>query len=245
VLGHRWISVLAAGGLLLSTMALSPAFGAQSNRIYLPKPRVSLSARGGLGSFTPAARDPRLAAIIARAPASTSGFRFTPAASSIRVGRSVTVAVRARSVAAPRAERTALVSGVNVGANVGGIAPVAYNLGVAVGWKRFALLGDVVKVDLGALGGKEEADIGVAYAGKRWAGRLMVGADRPTPEAPRALSQSPGYSLDVGGSYSIARNIDLTAGVRYRTIDRDRLAPFDVDDRRDSQAVYIGTAVKF
>ncbi len=37
------------------------------------------------------------------------------------------------------------------------------------------------------------------------------------------------------------RNLDVTAGVRYKARDRDRLPPL-TDDRRDSQAVYVGTA---
>ena len=52
------------------------------------------------------------------------------------------------------------------------------------------------------------------------------------------------YSLDVGGAFSIARNIDVTAGARYR-IARDRLEPLSRDERRDSQAVYVGTAFRF
>jgi hypothetical protein len=46
-------------------------------------------------------------------------------------------------------------------------------------------------------------------------------------------------ALDVGGSYSIARGIDVTGGVRYR-VSRDRIEPLARDERRDSQAVYIG-----
>jgi hypothetical protein len=38
--------------------------------------------------------------------------------------------------------------------------------------------------------------------------------------------------------------LDVTGGVRYR-VARDRLEPLAQDDRRDSQAVYIGTAVRF
>ena len=51
------------------------------------------------------------------------------------------------------------------------------------------------------------------------------------------------YSLDVGGSYSVTRNLDVTAGVRYKS-DRDRLERLR-DDRRDSQALYVGTAFRF
>ena len=39
------------------------------------------------------------------------------------------------------------------------------------------------------------------------------------------------------------RNLDLTAGLRYKS-ERERLARFN-DDRRDSQAVYVGTAFRF
>ena len=47
----------------------------------------------------------------------------------------------------------------------------------------------------------------------------------------------------MGGSYSLTRNIDLTAGLRYKS-ERERLTRFN-DDRRDSQAVYVGTAFRF
>ena len=60
----------------------------------------------------------------------------------------------------------------------------------------------------------------------------------------RIVGEDRAYSLDVGGSYSIARNLDVTAGLRYRAEQRDRLQIID-DGRRDSQAVYIGTAIKF
>jgi len=52
----------------------------------------------------------------------------------------------------------------------------------------------------------------------------------------------PSYSVDLGGAYSLTRNLDVTAGVRYRS-DRDRLT--QADARRDSQAVYVGTAFRF
>lgn len=234
-------AVMMAGALGVTVLALSPAFGASGDpRIAPAKPRVSLSARGGLGSFTPANSDARLAALLSRSGVSANGFRFTPATTAVRLNRSVTVAVRARGDGGPiGGERTALVT-----SQAPNIAPIAYNLGVAVGWKRFALSGDVAKVDLGALGGREAADVGVSYSGKNWTTRVAVGADRPIKDAPRALSGSAGYSLEMGGSYAITRNIDLTAGVRYRTTERDRLAPL-TDNRRDSQAVYIGTAFKF
>ena len=67
-------------------------------------------------------------------------------------------------------------------------------------------------------------------------------ADRPMQNGPALVDDMSSYALDVGGSYSLTRNLDVTAGVRYRS-DRERLTR--VDERRDSQAVYLGTAFRF
>jgi len=47
----------------------------------------------------------------------------------------------------------------------------------------------------------------------------------------------------LGGSYSVTRNLDVTAGVRLKN-ERDRMAPL-TDSRQDSQAVYVGTQFRF
>ena len=62
--------------------------------------------------------------------------------------------------------------------------------------------------------------------------------------AQRLVNGDQAVSLDVGGAFSIARNVDVTAGARYR-IARDRLEPLSREERRDSQAVYVGTAFRF
>ena len=49
--------------------------------------------------------------------------------------------------------------------------------------------------------------------------------------------------VDLGGSYRLTRNINVTAGVRV-TSDRDRLKPLS-ESRQDNQAVYVGTQFKF
>jgi hypothetical protein len=219
-----------------------PAIGASSDltRAILKRP-VSLSARGGIGSFTPAAADPRVAAIFARARLADSGFRFTPAPTTQAGGHAVTVAVRAVSTqtAKPDALRTAAAS------PTVSITPVAYNLGMAVGWRRFALSGDVAKVDMAGLpGSREKMDVGVSYNAPKWSGRLQVGQDRPTDVASANLTGGRALNFDLGGSLAVARNLDLTAGVRYKAEQRDRLQIVD-DGRRDSQAVYVGTAFKF
>lgn len=236
------IAVLQAtmGALGVLAIALSPTIAA-SNSARLDKARVSLSARGGLGSFTPASTDPKLAALLARSGVTSSGMRFTPASASVRLNRSVTVAVRAQTTRrGSGGERMALV---DVPAT--SIMPMAYNLGVAVGWKRFAFSGDVEKVDLGTFGGRESVDLGVGYRVKNFTTRVTVGADHPTANTPKALAGDTGVSVGMSGSYSITRNFDLTAGVKFRASDRERLGPVATDNRRDSQAVYVGTAFKF
>jgi predicted porin len=115
-----------------------------------------------------------------------------------------------------------------------------------VGWKRFAVSGDVAKVRdaNSAIGGRESAIVGVSYSlNKRITTRVAVGAERSEGHPLAALRRGDNYSLDVGGSYSLSKRIALTGGVRYN-IERDRLSALK-DDRRDSQAVYVGTAFKF
>ena len=94
-----------------------------------------------------------------------------------------------------------------------------------------------------ALGGRETAVVGVSYSLKRFTGRVAVGADRAEGRPLAALRRGDNYSLDVGGSYSLSRHIALTGGVRYN-VERDRATALQ-DSRRDSQAVYVGTAFKF
>jgi hypothetical protein len=218
-------------------LLLSPALAATS------QPQAKKKARAGpslsLGSFTPAVADPRLAAEFARRGLQPQSFSFTPASASANKSKAVRVAVRARA-----ATPTVATSRETSATAVTAITPTAYNLGLAVGWKRFALSGDVGRVQGGSLpGGRETAEVGLSYEGKRFTGRVSANAERADGGVPRITGPDQSYSVDVGGSYSIARNIAVTGGVRYK-IDRDRLQPL-ADDRRDSQAVYIGTAFRF
>ncbi|OYY79723.1 MAG: hypothetical protein B7Y43_00505 [Sphingomonas sp. 28-62-20] len=227
-------------GALVVTGFVAPAIGASDVNARLV-PVESLSATRSITSFTPASADPRLAALIARSGLEGGDYRFTPSESRRTVSRAVTVAVRARSslVIGPQHGAEPEIQGASVG-----LAPIAYNLGVSVGWKRFALSGDVTRVELAnAPGSREAFDLGLSYAGKRVTGRVTATADRPLPIGPKLVSEDPSYAVDVGGSYRLTRNVDLTAGLRYKTENNrlERLA----DNRRDSQAVYIGTALRF
>jgi hypothetical protein len=227
----KLLAALAAGALVLT-----PAFAATSSKRR--PPAVSLSF-DPISSFTPANADPKLAAALAGRGLALSDFKFTPAPAKGRPSQ-VRVAIRARTTA-PTATRMADAAAPTLSA----LAPSSYNLGVAVGWRQFAVAGDVAKVKEAdpALGGRESAVVGVSYSLKRFTGRVAVGAERTDGHPIAALRKGDNYSLDVGGSYSLSRRIALTGGVRYQ-VERDRLSALQ-DDRRDSQAVYVGTAFKF
>lgn len=225
------------GVLVAAGVAVAPAIGARESADH-PVKRLALTR--SVGAFTPASADPKLAALLARAGLGLGGFHFTPSDSLHGNGRAVTVAVRARSTASAGAvERSVAVAEPTVG-----LAPIAYNLGVAVGWRRFALAGDVSRVDMaGAPGSREVVDLGLSYAGRKVSGQVKAVADLPLENTPKLIEGPRAYSIDMGGSYALSRNLDVTAGVRYKS-ERDRLQRL-ADDRRDSQAVYIGTAFRF
>ena len=226
-------TAFAAAGLVLT-----PALAAPQKKSRPPAIAVSFDP---VSAFTPANADPRLAAAFAGRGSSLSDFKFTPAAAKGRPSQ-IRVAIRARAPAAGATQ----VADASATSAIGALNPASYNLGVAVGWRRFAISGDVAKSKDGdpALGGRESAAVGVSYSlNNRLTTRVAVGAERGDDRALTALRKSDNYSLDVGGAYSLTRNIALTGGVRYR-IDHDRASALK-DDRRDSQAVYVGTAFKF
>ncbi|MGZ2412387.1 porin-like protein [Sphingomonas sp. F9_3S_D5_B_2] len=230
-----WVAALGA----VAGLALSPALATTSNPTKKRAPAVSLSF-DPIGSFTPANGDPRLAKAFANRPLSLTDLTFTPAAAKGRPSQ-VRVAIRARA-AAPAVRGVAAASAPT---KLTSLTVASYNLGVALGWRRFAVSGDVAKSKDAehTLGGRETAVVGVSYSVPRFTGRVAVGADRPQGRAVAALREGEAYSLDLGGSYSLSKRLDLTGGVRYQ-VDRERLTPLR-DERRDSQAVYVGTAFKF
>ena len=227
-----------SGGIAMASLVLllvpGAASAAQIQKKRAPKPAANVS--GAIGSFTPSSADPRFGSTFGRGGLTSSGFRFTPSLGP-GASRRVTVAVRARAgTPAPGATSTA--------SSYAGFTPYAYNLGVAVGWKRFAVTSDYSKVDLGVVpGSHESADVALSYGGRHWSTRLALAADRSTGDTSRLIGGEQGVAVDFGGSYSISNHFDVTGGVRYR-VEKDRLVQLS-DDRRDSQAVYIGTAFKF
>ena len=229
----RLLAALAVGSVILT-----PAFAATATK---KRPAAVSLSFDSMSSFTPANADPKLAAALGGRGLQLTDFKFTPAPAKGRPSQ-VRVAIRAR----PTAPATRVADATSaLPASMTALTPTSYNLGVAVGWRRFAVAGDVARVKDAnpATGGRETAVVGVSYTLKKFTGRLAVGADRSDGHPLPALRKGDNYSLDVGGSYSLSRRVALTGGVRYN-VEKDRLSAL-TDQRRDSQAVYVGTAVKF
>ena len=234
-----------ATGLAISGLVMTPAL---AKVLSSDDGMVSLKTLGSIGSFTVAGADPDL---VAKYNLSTlrgnASFKFTPSGGTRDGERSVTVVVRQKSDAVSIRENilaAAPGSGVMTAAK---IAPVSYSLGSAKGLKSFAIpvrkLGSNLP-DLSEIGA--ERLLGEEDSGKksRFNPRMSLDASAPINAAPRALDASQrDYTLDVGGSYSLTRNLDVTAGVRINN-ERDRMAPL-TDNRQDSQAVYVGTQFRF
>ena len=256
--GGRALVAVAAGALAFGLL-LHPAVGNAFSSGFDSRP-VSLSARGSIGSFTPASVDPRMASRISvNRLANSPLFKFTPAASDGRVNRAVTVAVRVDS---ETARAVAVRQALAAAASQPGIAairvvPGGFNLGVARGYESFApklapkLAGAIVAPEIKKF---DMPDLAAFAAGKaknrtatgepsRFAPRVALDETAKPGRAPRTLEGQGDYSVDVGGSYRVARNLAVTAGVRYST-ERDRVAPL-TDATQDSQAVYVGTQFRF
>ncbi|WP_420139355.1 hypothetical protein [Sphingomonas sp.] len=228
------------GAVALATLLVVPTTLADAKVRKRSRPPVAELAPG-FSAFTPAAADPRLAAQFARSGLGTgtfndSAFRFTPSGAGAS-RRAITVAVRSRAISRQQAAHALALPSE-------GLAPFAYSLGASVGWKRFALSGDVQKVDGGLLPtSRESADLGLIFSGKRWATELQVAGERSTSTNGSPIGLDDSWSVGVGGSYAISQRFNVTGGVRYKT-QRDQLQSL-ADDRRDSQAVYLGTTFKF
>ena len=231
--GAKLVTAAAAAGLVLT-----PAFAVEMPAKKHPA-AVSLSF-DPVSSFTPANADPKLAAVLAGKSLELTDFKFTPAPAKSRPSQ-VRVAIRARVITPTRLAQTPAQT-----AAVNALTATGYNLGVAVGWRRFAVSGNVAEVKSAdpAIGGRESAVLGVSYSlNNRLSTRVAVGAEHTTGNPVPALRRGDNVSVDVGSSYELSHRIALTGGVRYN-IERDRLSALQ-DDRRDSQAVYVGTAFKF
>lgn len=228
-------------------LALPSAVLAFSNGIVLP-PAKDRQVETPVDSLRAPAVDPHLArAISMRMLPKSGGFRFTPAGTASRPDRSITVAVRVDSDSARaitvRAGLDAPPSAIT--ATTLRIAPTAYNLGVSRGYQSFSSIGglapEIRKIDMPDLSTFRVA------SGKngpsRFSTRLSVDEREKTGRSPGTFETAGQPTVDLGGSYRLTGNLNVTAGVRYSS-DRDRIAPL-TDGKQDSQSVYLGTQFRF
>lgn len=235
---------LAGAVSLLALPSAVLAFATDFERRFSPPP-----ATGSMQAIDSAATPPRLAAAIPmRSLAKGQLYPFTPAGTPNRPDRSVTVAVRVDSgeaqVISVRGRRPRIADG----AAPLRIAPTAFNLGVSRGYLNFAQTlvpqTDTRKLDMpdfdrfsiaSSTGGTDPA---------RLRPRIVVDEKPAAGRAPRTFAGDGGDQVDVGGSYRLTGNLNVTAGVRYSQQDRERLHPL-TDGKQDNQAVYVGTQFRF
>lgn len=236
---------LVISGLMLGAAALVPSIALAFSSGFDSRP-VSIDARGGIGSFTPASVDPRLAEKLKfSALRGDKRFRFTPATSAATGTRALTIAVRVRPDSAKAINiRPDLASDSGQGAGLVQITPTAFSLGVAKGFTKFALPSSIRQPDE-ALPDLAQLGQGSASSRKsRFSPRIELDdIQAPTTRAVRPFNDQGSYSLDVGGAYKVTRNLDVTAGIRLRS-ERDRLTGL-TNEQYDSQAVYVGTEFRF
>ena len=212
---------------------------------------VSAGAVSGDVSFTPATVDPRVAALVGETGPSARMLRFTPAGLAEQPNRSVTVAVRVdEDVARAIQVRSAIAAAQDQVAGAPGalrIASTRYSLGISRGYQSFAQpavidekLSNETIPDLATF----RPSPGAKPDESRFAPRIALEQRELAGSAPRTRDAAGSQSVDVGGSYRLTRNLDVTAGVRYSQ-DRDRLVPMPESTQKDSQAVYVGTQFRF
>ena len=241
-------AICAAAGLAL----LVPGAGLAVSAVTPAAPAAKLDFL----PFTPAGADPALAQKVA-ALVGEDALRFTPANKPAPLGASRTVnfavrvdAATARSLSG-RVAATPLAKAGPVESALP-VAPTRYNLGIARGYQSFAQPARSVTGAGFASGLKtfDMPDLG-KYAqngdddGKpsRFQSRIALEQQGNTGSAPLTLDGAGTQRVDVGGSYRLNRNFDVTAGVRLKQ-DRDRLGPL-TDGMEDDQAVYVGTQIRF
>jgi hypothetical protein len=226
----------------LSALALPPALAAMSRADRIRETQLSNAL---LGQFTPAAGDPRLIARYAKvSERARQSFSFTPVVPAADNGnRAITVVVRSQGgapVGTDAARTRALVAGPVQ--PVVTIAPVAYNLGASVGFDKFVMPATALRgVDIRNLPEARAIEQRPAKT-PRLSSRVASVAADPAGASPRAVAPAPGQEVDLSSSYSVSRNVQVTAGVRYSA--DDRLGPL-TNEQRDNQAVYVGTQFRF
>ena len=206
--------------------------------------------------FTPAGMDPAKIEALA-AKIGVDALRFTPAARPAPKEGTVTIAVRVdtENVKAISVRRPVETVSNAPRIEALSVAPTRYDLGVARGYQGFAKaerpsvapgtsvrtpssVRNIAMPDLSEYRPARSKD-----EPSRFQPRIALDSEGRTGRARGTLESLGEQSVEVSGSYSLSRKIDVTAGVRLSQ-DRDRLAPL-TDGLEDDQAVYVGTQIRF
>ncbi len=247
-----WTASLLVSGSFAFSPVLFPVLAAQ----------VSGSnaniARNWISNFTPAGVDSKLAAKFKRqsladnsSSAVKNRFPFTPAGAEQGVRHTMTIAARTDSLLSSKAIST---RGMIAMLDPGLATPVNLNksdfhLTAARGWKDFklsdsgklAVKAPVTNISVAA--GTFRIDGNEAVKKSRFKTDVKLDTARQAAPSPRGNAAAGEYKFGLESSFSLSRRIDLTAGVTYNS-ERDRIAP-RADDRKDSEAVYVGTKIRF
>ena len=235
-------AMLTTASLTLSPMIV-PAFAAKASG---PEQKDMPS---WIAMFTPAGGDSVLAQKFAATQiAANARFPFTPASAGDVRNRTITVAARANSrLSAGAVSIRNVIAPTDLGAGKGlRLAAVDYRLTASRGWQDFALPkahARAAKTPLSDVGkGSFRLDES-AQKPSKFSTNIKLDQNKEMAPPARGSAASGDYKLDVGGSFSISRKIDVTAGVRYAS-ENDRVIPL-ADNRKDSEAVYVGTKIRF
>jgi len=164
-------------------------------------------------------------------------FSFTPSASGSK--RGVSLAMTARSVA-PAVQRSAAAAP----PLDAGLAPAGYNFDLSVGYRGFALIGGMTRMDTG-VGGRSTrgVDVGLSYAARNWKTGILATAERESLYLlPRGGTPDPRFAVEASGALSLSPQISLGGSVRYRLAPE---SPTPLDPNKDDRAVFLGGAVAF
>lgn len=265
--------LIAPAAVLLAIVAACPASAVTKARPvvtrHLPGATVTLDTVGSgdrlrpgtLSSFAPdligsskfSFTAPGVSSANARLATTERAFRFTPS-DKVDNRRALSIGVTSRVLAAvPDTSRSAAVP-VEV-AQASPVAPAAYSVDLAVGWRSFAVSGGYARSDssatlpaalaLSLTPRREALDAGVSYRGASWKTSLQVAAEDGPPlllgpsTPPSSSLTERRYSVEVGGAYLLTPQLSVSGGVKYKTI----LSP--TDPLRRDQGVYLGTAFTF
>jgi hypothetical protein len=237
---RRFAAYGAVGALLLSPV-LVPAVAAQ-----MQKDASGTILSDWATQFTPAGIDSRLAARIRGNAVRENGFPFTPAGLHSRSSNTLTVAARADSNNSVSV-RTAMAQ-IEAGSGTAlRLNNSSYQLTTARGWQAFQL--PTSSAELPRLGdilgnGNFRLDDSAKKKPSRFNTDVKVASPRGATPSLRGNEAAAGdYSVNLGGSFRVAKGVDVTAGVRYSR-DSDRVDPATAA-QADNEAVYVGTKIKF